>query len=91
MRADIIAVTDKGDPYRSLVEAELPDIRLVIRSGVPVYAGGSCVGLFDRLTSRSHACVIGDERRSACDIGGLLARIRKAVGYPKELPFLPVG
>lgn len=91
--ADIIAVDnrDGGDGYHALVNASLKDIRLVIRSGVPVYGDADFAPFFEHCGISFHHCTVeGKAKICRYDMKALLLRVRKAVGFPKEIPFLPV-
>lgn len=88
--ADILVVNG-ADGYRSLVNAELRDIRLLIREGKPVYGDESCIPLFEHCSvPYNRIRVRGAAKVTAFDIRGLLSRVRTSVGYSKELPFLPI-
>jgi cytosine/adenosine deaminase-related metal-dependent hydrolase len=58
-RADLLVLPDRGlDPYTTLIEAQVSDIALLCRAGVPVYGDTGFEPLFDRYTPHySRACV----------------------------------
>jgi cytosine/adenosine deaminase-related metal-dependent hydrolase len=90
--ADITVVRDQGgDPWHSVVNADLSDIKLVIIDGRPVYGDAEYAGLFDSLEIAYQRVVLGDRARVITgDVIGLMKRIGRAVGFKKEFPFLPV-
>lgn len=91
MTADLLVIENKGDPYGSIVNAELKDIHLIIHKGLPIYSSGEYFSLFDEHNLKVKKIrVEGETKYCLHDVKGLLYRIRKAVGFSKELPFLPV-
>lgn len=90
--ADLAVFADRGrTPYESVVNAELKDVLLVVIDGRPVYGGAEYSSLFDSLRIDYQRLVVdGADKIIAGDLRGLLQRIRKAVGFKKEFPFLPV-
>ncbi len=93
MLADLVVFNKRSsDPYTSIVDAELKDVKLVIIEGMPVYGDREYQELFDVLEipvqnillDKSEKLIIGD-------LDGLLRRINRAVGFVKKLPFLPVS
>lgn len=90
--ADLTCIRGEEDrAYSSLVEADLEDIRLVIYQGKPIYGDLEFEEIFEyfkipftRILMRGvPKVVIGDP-------WALLKRIRQAVGYKKELAFMPI-
>jgi cytosine/adenosine deaminase-related metal-dependent hydrolase len=78
-------------PYASLVNAGLKDIALVFREGKPLYGDAKFEEIFRDLgTEYSKITVQG---KGKCVVGkpqDLMAKLRKNVGFHKELPFLPI-
>ena len=91
--ADIVVFNDTGgdSPESSVVNAELKDVMLVVIDGRPVYGDADFSGLFDALKiDYQHISLKGGtDKIVAGDLKGLLKRISRAVGFKKELPFLP--
>ncbi|RPI95044.1 MAG: hydrolase [Spirochaetales bacterium] len=90
--ADLAVFADKGKtPYESVVSAELRDVMLVVINGRPAYGNAEYAWLFDALKIKYQRVVIdGTEKVIIGDLLGLMKRISRAVGFKKELPFLPV-
>jgi cytosine/adenosine deaminase-related metal-dependent hydrolase len=91
--ADLVlfAANDAKDPYSAVVDAKLRDVRLVVIEGLPVYGSSDYAALFDGLDVKYQRVVIdGAEKLVVGDLLGLMKRISKAVGFKKELPFMPV-
>lgn len=89
--ADLAVFRDRGDPYQSIVDAELADVMLVVMDGRPVYGDASYSHIFDALGVEYQAIVMdGKEKVIIGDLLGLLRRISRAVGFKKEFPFMPV-
>jgi cytosine/adenosine deaminase-related metal-dependent hydrolase len=90
--ADIAVFADRGKtPYESVVSAELRDVMLVVIDGKPAYGNAEYSWLFDSLKVKYQRVVIdGSEKVIRGDLVGLMKRISRAVGFKKELPFLPV-
>ncbi len=91
---DFIGIRDKDkNPYTLLVEAELEDIALVFYDGKPLYGDQEYSGLFDTFQidyskfrlNNTEKIIAGDNPLN------LLKKIRKAVGFEKDIPFLPIG
>lgn len=89
--ADITVFADKGDPFDSVVSAELKDVLLVVIDGKPVYGNNEYNKIFDAHGVKYQEIRIdGADKIISGDLIGLLKRISKAVGFKKEFPFLPV-
>ena len=93
-KADFIALRDKGkDPFSLLVEAELEDIALIFYEGKPLYADEDFSDIFKHFEisyskfqlNKTSKVIAG---KNPLD---LLKKIQKAVGYKKDIPFLPVS
>ncbi len=90
--ADLLLLRRRGeDPYESLLETQIEDIELILRDGSPVYGDQRWEELFRlRSVDYTRASVRG---RPVCvrgDPGGLLAKVRAAVGFKKVLDYLPL-
>jgi len=90
--ADMVIVNgSRKDPYSAVSAMNYEDIMLVVIDGKPVYGDTSFIPLFDALGIEYQQIKVDSYRKIIHgDILGLLERIRKAVGFHKELPFLPV-
>ena len=90
--ADITVFRNNGkNLWQSVVDAELEDVLLVIIDGLPAYGLAEYSDLFDDLgVEYQHVVVKGQERIVIGDLKGLLKRVSRAVGFKKELPYLPV-
>jgi hypothetical protein len=100
-RADLLVLPDRGlDPYATLIEAQMSDIALLCRAGVPVYGDLCFESLFEQYTpnySRVRMCdpasnpsVQPQIKLAAGDPVALLQRLSETVGRPLDLPFLPL-
>lgn len=93
-KAEFIALEDNGkDPYEQLVGAELEDIALIFYEGKPLYANIEFAELFKQFDLEIHEFSINNKRK-IMSFGNplhLLEKIRNAVGFHKEIPFLPVS
>ncbi len=89
--ADILLVRDRGTtPYDAIVSAELADIELVVIDGRPAYGDRRFKEFFHALGIECQDIIIdGVEKCIIGDVIGLLKRISRAVGFKKDLPFLP--
>jgi 5-methylthioadenosine/S-adenosylhomocysteine deaminase len=89
--ADLVLFTKKGDPYASIVNAELKDVRLVVIGGYPMYGDEQFSPLFDSLdVVYQHITLEGKPKIVVGDLEGVLKRISHAVGFKKTFPFMPV-
>jgi hypothetical protein len=90
--ADLVVFANKDDdPYTSIVDADLTDVKLVVIKGKPVYGDIEYRALFDSLGVGYQEIVMdGVEKIVIGDILGVLRRISRAVGFKKEFPFMPV-
>jgi 5-methylthioadenosine/S-adenosylhomocysteine deaminase len=81
-----------NNPYTSIVNAELADVKLVVIEGMPVYGDAEYAELFEKLEVPVQNIVLDKtEKLVIGDVIGLLRRINRAVGFYKKLPFLPVS
>ncbi len=89
--ADMALFAKKGNPYNSVVKAELPDVKLVVIAGKAMYGDAEYEELFVAQKTQYQKVVLdGMQKVVTGDLLGLLKRISKAVGFKKEFPFLPV-
>ncbi len=89
--ADLVAIHgDVKKPYKSLVNAELKDISLVIFEGKPLYGDVEFENIFEFYEVKTYKFKIeGKEKLGVFDPVKLLKKIRNLVGFEKYLPFLP--
>jgi cytosine/adenosine deaminase-related metal-dependent hydrolase len=90
--ADLAVFKKKfDDPYKSVVNARLGDVLLVVIEGKPVYGDAEYSGLFDSLQIKYQELIIeGVPKIAIGDLKSVLKRINRAVGFKKEFPFMPV-
>jgi 5-methylthioadenosine/S-adenosylhomocysteine deaminase len=90
--ADLLVLRPRAsDPYEALLAARIEDIELLLLEGTPVLGAAEHEELFalrecpyTRVRVRGQAmCVKGDP-------AGLLAEVRRAVGFRKVLDYLPL-
>jgi cytosine/adenosine deaminase-related metal-dependent hydrolase len=82
---------DREKPYDSLVRAELKDIALVFSEGVPLYGDDKFEEIFKDFNIKySKISIEGKTKLIIGDPKGLMEKVRKNVGFNKELPFLPI-
>lgn len=80
-----------GSPYQSVVDADLEDVLLVVIDGLPAYGLSEYAYIFDELgVEYRHIVLKGQDRVIIGDPVGLMKRISRAVGFKKELPYLPI-
>jgi cytosine/adenosine deaminase-related metal-dependent hydrolase len=100
-RADMLVLPDRGlTPYETLLEAQMSDIALLCRAGVPVYGDERFLPLFEqsaspysRVSVRDTAlgtAVQAQTKLVAGDPVGLIQRLSQTVGRPLDFPFLPL-
>jgi len=89
---DILIVHgDKKNPHTSLVNARLRDISLVFMEGKPLYGDSEFESIFvDSELEFERVAIDGKEKLIVGDPLGLMEKVRKNVGFHKELPFLPI-
>ncbi len=93
-RADFILIKDKGaDPYSTLVEANQEDIALIFYGGKPLYGNEDFSYIFDSFNVDYSKLKVNNVKKiiSGYNPLDLLKKIRKIVGFEKDIPFLPVG
>ena len=90
--ADFIIINgDKSQPYDAVTSMNYEDIMLVVIDGKPAYGDENFIPLFDAL-GVSYQKIKVDSYKKVIhgEVLELLERIRKSVGFHKELEFLPV-
>ena len=89
---DLLVVSGDGkDPYSSLVNAQLKNIALIFKEGKPLYGDTDYGEIFEDLSSDYTKITIeGKEKFVIGDPQALMDKLRKTVGFHKELPFLPI-
>jgi len=90
--ADLLMVHgSKKQAHALLVDATLKDIALVFLEGKPIYGDDDFGEIFKELGSEfSKIKIEGKDKLITGDPNDLMKKIRKAVGFQKELPFLPI-
>ncbi|RME91973.1 MAG: hydrolase [Candidatus Hydrogenedentota bacterium] len=90
--ADFIVIHgDSSDPYSAFTSMDYGNIMLVVIGGKPRYGDELFIPLFEAMQIPVQKIkVAGHKKVVDGDILGLLDRVRKAVGFHKELAFLPV-
>jgi len=89
---DILIISGNSNkPYSSLVNAGFKDIALVFMEGKPLYGDVEFKDIFQELGSGYTKIKIeGKEKFIIGDPNSLMKKMRKTVGFHKELPFLPI-
>ncbi len=89
---DLLVVRGRrNDPHALLVNATLKDIALVFLEGKPIYGDDDFDEVFGELGSDfSKIKIEGKNKLIIGNPSALMEKIRKAVGFQKELPFLPI-
>jgi len=90
--ADFIIINgDKTQPYESICSMNYEDIMLVVINGKPMYADENFIPLFEALGVEFQKVKVDSFKKVVNgDMLGLMDRVRKAVGFHKELEFIPV-
>ena len=90
--ADLVIVNSKSkNSYSFVSEMNYEDIMLVVIDGIPRYGDESFIPLFEALDISFQKIKVDKYKKIIHgDILGLLDRIREAVGFEKNLEFLPV-
>jgi hypothetical protein len=100
-RADLLVLADRGqDPYTTLIEAQIGDIALLCRAGVPVYGAERFEPLFAQHAPHYSRVCIRDTvtdpsapsqtKLVAGDPVTLIKRVSETIERPLDLPFLPL-
>ncbi|MBN1838304.1 MAG: amidohydrolase family protein [Spirochaetales bacterium] len=90
--ADLLVLRPRhSDPYEALLSAQIEDIELLLQEGTPILGSAEHEELFAlRECPYTRVRVRGREMCAKGDPGGLLARVRQAVGHKKVLDYLPL-
>jgi cytosine/adenosine deaminase-related metal-dependent hydrolase len=90
--ADILLLKPQhADPYEALLQAEPKDIQLLLQEGKPLMGDPAFKQLFQGNGSEYSEIVLqGKPKLVKGDPEGLLKRVRKNVGFKKELDFIPI-
>ncbi len=94
--ADLLIIRRKSDdPYKSLVEVKLEDIALITMEGIPLYGDIHFAEFFyifksDDGKKYEEININGSSKFIVGSPTSLMERIRRNVGYNKEIPFLPI-
>jgi 5-methylthioadenosine/S-adenosylhomocysteine deaminase len=90
--ADLLVLRPRSsEPYEALLEAQMEDIELLLYEGTPILGAAEHEELFRlRECPYTRIRVRGREMCVKGDPGGLLARVRQAVGHKKVLDYLPL-
>lgn len=91
--ADLVVLKGKyaDDPYKSLFEAELPQIFLIIRDGLPVYGDPSLEPIFTELgVLIDRISVQGAKKIIQKGLKKLLEDVKQQSGRSINFPFIPV-
>lgn len=90
--ADLLFVKgNPDDPYQALIQTEMSDIQLLVYRGQPIYGDLDFAEIFSFFSGPySKIRVQGQPKIVIGDPWEVLKTIRKAVGYKKELAFLPI-
>jgi cytosine/adenosine deaminase-related metal-dependent hydrolase len=90
--SDLLVVSGDGkNPYAALVNAGMGDIALVLMEGKPIYGDVEYGEIFQDMGSDYTEVVIeGKNKYIIGDPKAIMKKLRKTVGFHKELPFLPI-
>jgi 5-methylthioadenosine/S-adenosylhomocysteine deaminase len=90
--ADLLVLRPRvSDPYEALLEAQIEDIELLLLEGTPLLGAVEHEELFAlRECSYTKVRVHGRAMCVKGDPAGLLAEVRRAVGFKKVLDYLPL-
>jgi cytosine/adenosine deaminase-related metal-dependent hydrolase len=94
-KADFLILPKKfDDPYQNLLSANSEDIVLVVKDGLPIFADIKLEGLLSDLSVVAETIYFkNNPERSKLLIGSpkkLFKSIQSALGYKKDLAFLPI-
>jgi cytosine/adenosine deaminase-related metal-dependent hydrolase len=91
-RADLLVLKPRtADPYEALLAARIEDVELLLLEGTPIYGEAAHEELFAlRDCPYSRVRIRGREKCVRGDPAGLLAAVRRAVGFKKVLDYLPL-
>jgi len=90
--ADILVLKNKhDDPYENLLAADIEDIELLLWEGQPLYGSSRYEKMFKKLTPNyENVRIRGKEKCVKGKPATLLKTIRQAVGFKKQLDFIPL-
>jgi cytosine/adenosine deaminase-related metal-dependent hydrolase len=90
--ADLLVLRPRAaDPYEALLAAQIEDIELLLLEGTPILGAAEQEELFAlRECPYSRVRVRGRQMCVKGDPAGLLAQVRRAVGFKKVLDYLPL-
>jgi cytosine/adenosine deaminase-related metal-dependent hydrolase len=90
--ADLLVLRPRAsDPYEALLAARIEDIELLLLEGTPILGAAEHEELFAlRECPYTRVRVRGREMCVKGDPAGLLAQVRRAVGFRKVLDYLPL-
>lgn len=93
MKGDLLVIDgDNTKPYSAVTSMDFENIMLVVIDGIPIYGDISFARLFEALEVDYHRVMVASSAKIINgDALGLLQRIQRAVGFKKQLPFLPIG
>lgn len=91
-KADFLILdADNKNSYSALDDLDFSAIMLVVIDGQPLYGDPNFSRLFEAFqTSYTSVSVNGTQKIIHGDAWGLLQRVQKAVGFTKQLDFLPL-
>jgi len=92
MLADLLILRPRAsDPYEALLAAQIEDIELLLLEGTPILGAAEHEELFAlRECPYTRVKVRGRAMCAKGDPAGLLAEVRRAVGFRKVLDYLPL-
>jgi 5-methylthioadenosine/S-adenosylhomocysteine deaminase len=90
--ADLLLLrSEQTDPYEALLAARMEDIELIVQDGTPIYGQESYRELFRRRDCDYTVVSVGGRSMYVKgDPAGLLEKVRRAVGFKKDLDYLPL-
>lgn len=90
--ADLLVLKPRAsDPYEALLAARIEDVELLLLEGTPLYGAAAHEELFAlRDSAYSRVDIRGRPKCVRGDPAGLLAAVRRAVGFKKVLDYLPL-
>jgi 5-methylthioadenosine/S-adenosylhomocysteine deaminase len=89
---DLLMISgDSKNPYKSLVDANLKDIALVVKEGKPLYGDVKFEEMCKNQNDEYTTVTIQEKDKFIIgNLNNVMERMRKKVGFHKELPFIPV-
>jgi len=87
----VIRKGSSHNPYEALVHADLSDVRMVIRQGVPLYGSRDFLSFFSLFPHHyQQLTMAGEERILIGKPIHFYAEMCQKLGFRKQLPFFPV-